>query len=493
MFTVSFYIDPRSHTKKGYPVKLQVFFTKPKTNRRKSIGLYLPRKNSKLTPEMNARLVEYQQRAEYANEQNLDFESGYKIILKGVPETNVLDKEQEIWQLKRRLRELEGQAPQLVVPFILNLIEERERSGMATSHFQDLIRELKNWCPDLDFNEINYAKLKDYEAFKWTKTKGRGAIIRTTIRTLRTVFNEARRRGLVYNKTADPFDGFRVNLKPKKKKPSISPEQLQNFFTYEPSGSTTKKNKANIQRVLSLFAFQILIGGHDLADVAALRWSDIVDGRLHFRRFKLRNQGEGLEVNNKIFEEAQAIIDAYGTPEDERIFSFLSHPSSGRYAQQRKLFYRTLKRVCESLELPNIGSKYARTIFRSAGGALGVNDLLLMQIQAHKPSGVTFNYQTDLRLEEQDRVHREVVDFLFSSYNDGRSIDAELEKAFERFEAIQLSSSMQEFHELVEAGKIKPPKLTPEIIALMDEAVESSKPLTEMANELNQNKKPRQN
>ena len=485
MFTVSFYIDPRSHTKKGYPVKLQVFFTKPKTNKRKSIGLYVSRKNSKLTPEMNARLVEYQQRAEYANQQNLDFESGYKIILKGVSQEQELSSEQRIFELEKELKRLRDQVPQLVVPFIESMIEERQLQGKSSRHFEELIAEINKWQPNLDLNELTYEKLRAYEKFKRQNSDSRGVMIQKTARTLKTVFNEAKRRGKVYDKKANPFDGFRVNVLPnQKKRQPIMPEQLQDFFAYQPSGSTTNKNKANTQRVLNLFAFQILIGGHDLADVAALRWTDIKDGRLHFRRFKLRNQGGGLEVNNIIFEEAQAVIDAYGTPKDERIFSFLSHPSSGRYEEQVNSYGKTLKRISDALDLPSIRSKKARSIFRSAGGALGVNDLLLMQIQAHKPSGVTYNYQTDLRLEEQDRVHRQIVDFLFYSFDDGRSIDEELEKAFERFKAFQISNSAEEFEELLKSGKIKAPKITTETRVLIDETMKKNKPLIELGNEI---------
>lgn len=415
MYTVSFYVDPRSHTKKGYPVKLQVFFTKPRTNKRKSIGLYLPRKNSKLTSEMNARLVEYQRRAKYAEEKGLGFEDGYNIILNGIPEVEAITKEQQIIKLERQLKVLKEQVPQPIIPFVEAMIEERQLQGKSTRHFEELVSEINKWQSDLDFNDLTYDKLRSYERFKRQNSSGRGVMIQKTTRTLKTVFNEAKRRGKVYDNSANPFDGFKVNvITDKQKKKPIMPEQLQDFFAYEPSGSTTKKNKANIQRVLSLFAFQILIGGHDLADVAALRWSDIVDGRLHFKRFKLRNQGGGREVNNVVLQEAQNIIDTYGTQENERIFSFLSDPTSGRYQEQVNGYGKTLQRISKSLALPSIRSKKARSIFRSAGGALGVNDLLLMQIQAHKPSGVTFNYQTDLRLDEQDRAHRQIVDFLFN-------------------------------------------------------------------------------
>lgn len=415
MFTVSFYIDPRSHTKKGYPVKLQVFFTKPKTNKRKSIGLYLPRKNSKLTPEMNARLVEYQLRSKYADEKGLGFEDGYNIILNGIPEVEAITKEQQIIKLERQLKALKEQVPQPIIPFLEAMIEERQLQGKSTRHFEELVSEINKWQPDMDFNDLTYDSLRSYERFKRQNSSGRGVMIQKAIRTLKTVFNEAKRCGKVYDKSTNPFDGFKVNVvADRRKKKPIMPEQLHNFFAYKPSGSTTKKNKANIQRVLSLFAFQILIGGHDLADVAALKWTDIVDGRIQFRRFKLRNQGGGRQVNNVILEESQAIIDTYGTRESERIFSFLNHPTSGRYQEQVNNYGKTLQRISKSLSLPSIRSKKARTIFRSAGGALGVNDLLLMQIQAHKPSGVTFNYQTDLRLEEQDRVHGQIIDFLFN-------------------------------------------------------------------------------
>ena len=74
---------------------------------------------------------------------------------------------------------------------------------------------------------------------------------------------------------------------------------------------------------------------------------------------------------------------------------------------------KTLNRITSTLEIPRIKTKSPRYIFRSLGGQAAVNDILLMQIMAHKPSSVSHRYQKDLSLEAQDEAHNKVLNLLF--------------------------------------------------------------------------------
>lgn len=238
-------------------------------------------------------------------------------------------------------------------------------------------------------------------------------MIKKTIRTLRTVYYEAKRRGKIHVGDIDPFDGLDIKIIRSDAEENWKIEDLKALFKFEPKESTTKASKANMLRVIDMFFFQIAMGGHDLVDVANLKWTNIKEGRLKFQRFKLRSQTSRLWTDNYISPFVQAVIDKYGDRNSKRIFTYFADPSTEKYRLQNGYHLKTLNRITSTLNIPRIKTKSPRYIFRSIGGQIGVNDLLLMQIMAHKPSSVTHRYQKDLSRTAQDEAHKKVLDLLF--------------------------------------------------------------------------------
>ncbi len=366
-----------------------------------------------MTPELTRLLGELQESTDYANRLNLGFDDAIEVIVNGYSD------EKELQLLKQRISELEKKDSKLLVDFINEIIFEREAENRSTRHFEELIRELEKWDGGMLYiNDITYQKIKEYELYKRLNSKTNGSIIDKTKRTLRTVFNEARRRGLVHNLSIDPFEGLKIMVDSKPKKKAISKEDLKAFKNFIPKKSTTEKNMVNMMRARDLFMFQIYIGGHDMADIANLTWSDIheVDGvnRIRFQRFKLRSRNNQVWIDNLIIPEAQEIIDKYGTPNEERVFGWLANPITESYKQQNGYQRKTIGRICKTMEIDKFGTKTPRSIFRSVGGQLGVNEILLNQIMGHKPSSVSHRYQQDLSMEAQDEAHRNIVKELFA-------------------------------------------------------------------------------
>ena len=433
MYTVKFYLDKNANTKKGHPIRIEVYCTKSKEQKRRSSGFFQKRKNIQITPELTRLLGELQQRTDFTNEMNLGFDQAIEVIVNGY--TN----QREIELLKQRLAELEKKDSKLLIEFIDEMIHEREVKGLSTRHFEELKRELLNWQGEsLDINDITYRKLRAYELFKRQNSTTRGSIIHKTIRSLRTVYGEAKRRGLVHNPNEDPFEGLKilVESQPDKKK-IITKEALTAIRDFVPKKSTTKKNKENMERTRDLFMFQIYVGGHDMADIANLKWSDIheVDGvkRIRFQRFKLRSRNNNVWVDNAITPEAQDIIDKFGTPDEERIFGWLAKPDTESYRQQNGYHRKTLGRICETMDIPKLKTKDPRRIFRSIGGQLGVNEILLNQMMGHKPSSISHRYQQNLSIQEQDKAHRNIVDNLFPTKRTRFKLDRITEEEWRAF------------------------------------------------------------
>lgn len=413
MYTVKFYLDTNAKTKKGHPIRIETYCDKAKKQRRRSSGHYQDGKRLRMTPELNTLLGELQDRVDYANRMNLGYDQAMDVI------DNGYTKQKQIEQLEQLLAELKKEESKRLIDFINEIIIEREAENRSTRHFQELIGELEKWKGDmLDINDITYQKLKEYEAYKRQKSKTKGAIIHKTISTLKTVYNEAKKRGLVHNRNVDPFEGLKIIVEPNERSKVITREALTAFRDFQPKKGTTSKNKENMIRSRDLFLFQIYMGGHDMVEVANLKWSDIheVDGvkRLRFQRFKLRSRNNKVVINNTILPEAQKIIDKYGTPDEERIFGWLKEPDTESYRQQNSYQRKTLERICKTMGIPNLVTKDPRSIFRSIGGQLGINEILLNQLMGHKPPSISHRYQQDLSAKAQDEAHRKIIDNLFN-------------------------------------------------------------------------------
>ena len=405
-------MDTNATTKKGHPVRIETYCSKTKKQRRRSSGHYQKSKKLKLTPELTRLIGELQDRVDYANRLNLAYDQAMDVIDNGYSDRR------EIEFLRQRLAQLEKKETKLLIELIDEMIHEREVKGLSTRHFDELKRELVNWYGEsLDINDITYRKLKEYELYKRQNSNTNGTIIHKTIRTLKTVYKEAKRRGFVHNPSVDPFEGLKILVQRKtSEEKTITKEDLAAFRDFTPKKGTTKKNLNNMIRARDLFMLQIYVGGHDMADIANLKWSDIheVDGkkRIKFQRFKLRSRNPDVWIDNVLTPEAQAIIDKYGTPEDKRVFGWLASPDTASYRQQNGYQRKTLERICKTMDIPKLVTKTPRRIFRSIGGQLGVNEILLNQMMGHKPPTVSQRYQQDLSREAQDKAHREIIDSL---------------------------------------------------------------------------------
>ena len=412
MISVSLYLDKRSVSKRndnGYPVKLVLYDSSSKKQKQFSTGFYQKGKKLKLTQELSQLLQTYQERVTYCTKLNLVFKEAVGIVKNGFN-----DKEKELLFLRRRIDVLEKREKVGLVQFTQGIIHERELAEKSTRHFKEALNQLDKFVGEqIDINDISYDFLKQFEAFKRTNSKGNGSGISKTIRTLRTIYNEARRRGLLHDNQNNPFEGFIVNIKKNAIKEVWKIEDLKSLLDFQPKPSTSYANRYKMRRSLDIFLFQIAIGGHDMADLANLKWSNIETGRIKFQRFKLRSHSSRLWINNMISPFAASIIEKYGDRNDARIFSFLFEPSTERYRMQNNYQLRTLKRISQTINIPDIKTKSPRYIFRSLGGMIGVNDLLLMQIMGHKPNSTSFRYQYNLSLEAQDNAHNEVLSLLF--------------------------------------------------------------------------------
>ena len=354
----------------------------------------------------------------------------YKYVIKELRFTNVTNIEvylnifkpeqaNEIEVLRARLKELQSENNVGILEFFDVIIAEKIKKKESIKLYKETKKQISDLLNEQDqgINTIDYDFLNGFILFK--KEMGTGtAGIMTYLRTLRATYKEAQRRPSLGVKTGNPFLGL-IKTVTSEKIVDVKPADLEKLQQWKPHKFTNKTAQFKMYRSIDLWLFQLIIGGHDLADVAMLTWKNYNNNRLRFRRFKNRNKPGGAIVNNLVLPFAKYFIEKYGTENKDRIFNWIPHPflELEKYQSFRNNYNRTLTTICTAQEIEILKSKTPRYVFRTLAGELMVNDLVIMQLQGHKPVGVSFSYQKTLPTVLIDKHHQRIIDSIGIKFN----------------------------------------------------------------------------
>ena len=387
MIKATIILDARYKTSRGYPVKIRCKRTYI------NLGIYQSTKKLKYTPEIIERENKLRQELAYINKNNLKFEDALKIIKNGVND------DLQIYLLEKQLAKLKDTTNIGILEFYDIIIKERKTKKMSVEFYEVTKVQIENFIiNDEPINNITYEWINYFILYKKNAPSG----VMSYLTNLRTVYKEAQRRKSYHIKKDNPF--LNVIRRPRKKDiPEVTVKDIQKLFTWKPNKYISKANAYKMQAKIDLWLFQFMIGGHDLIDVANLK---NVGERVKFRRYKNRNKPHGGElVDNFLIDEAKAIYKKYNG------FDFLPLPGEyEKYKNFRNNYNRTLKTISQDLELTSIlKSKTPRYTFRTFAGEMMIDTLVLMQLQGHKPTEVTFSYQRKLPAKIIDKELLKVV------------------------------------------------------------------------------------
>lgn len=228
-------------------------------------------------------------------------------------------------------------------------LKSQKRSGYALT-FSELYNSLIQFNGHLDiyFSDIDTVWLKRYEMWQ----RGQNLLENTIgkrFRTLRVLYNIAIERNLV-KRDLYPFHAFKVSkLHQATAKRAISKEEIMQVIDYRGKDMYTCL-------AIDLFAFSYFSAGINFVDMAHLKQSNIVDGRLIYTRQKT-NKLIRLPLQPK----AREIIGKYITPshnDQDYIFPILSSFHKTEVQQRNRLHKvlsnvnKRLKEVGKELEIP---------------------------------------------------------------------------------------------------------------------------------------------
>lgn len=415
-------LDTRSFSKKqdGHPIKIRVQHKKRKyiplnkfckkehwnnwvlpshPNYRK-LNNYLKKRNRQLMEEVD-----------FCNENNLNVEESLKVIKNGLSENTDL----KIFILQKQIDELRNENSIGLLEFFDITIKEYKALNKSYSHLQQTKKQIIEYTigEDIPLNDLKRSWINGFSSYKLKNGCGTQGL-RYYLSTISSLYNEASRREELNINKPNPIKGMLPQKTRQKEVVIPDPDTFKNILSEVLSDGSTYTALVRQKRV-SVFLFQFLIGGHDLADISKLKWNNINKGRIRFKRYKNRNKPNGgAEADNLLIEQALCIIDEYGTKDEERVFSFIPEIAIGNkeYNQYRRKMNVMLSKIAKQHNT-KMSTKTPRFMFRSYGGDIGANSMYLQQIMAHKPKGETFTYQRRVSYENVDKVLLDITGLIY--------------------------------------------------------------------------------
>ncbi len=280
-----------------------------------------------------------------------------------------------------------------VSEFMLKRIEELEEEkgfGYAKAKKDTYTSLFKFASKDLKFKQLTPEFLDKYEHFlRKTYTEG-GIAFR--MRDIRTAYNRAIRHG--YAKESDyPFKIYKISkLKSNDRKIAINEEDLRSFKSFDVKENPKQKN------TYLMFLFSYYSGGMNFKDLASLKWTNVKDGRLTYKRDKTKSDfnlilvKEALEILKYFKEQPQSENEDY-------VFPIVNKPDLtkrqiyGRYKRCLKKFNSELKLIAKTVGIDkNLTSYVSRHSFATHLKFNGVSEDKISQLLGHSSLTVTKSY-----------------------------------------------------------------------------------------------------
>lgn len=294
-----------------------------------------------------------------------------------------------------------------VSQFLLNRIEElnaEKRYGSARTT-KDTYNSLFRFTDkSIKFKDVTGAFLDGYEHFL-RKTGGSDGGIGVRMRDIRTAFNRAIKHG--YAKELDyPFNkAYKISkLKSSSQKIAINKEEFIRFKSFNIEESS------NLLRTYNMFLFSYYAGGMNFKDMTFLKWENVSDGRLMYKRNKTKGN-----FNLSLRKEAIEILDYFKnneyTENDVYIFPIINKNDltdkqvDGRYRRCLREFNKELKNIAKSVGIKKSLTSYvARHSFATHLKLNNVQENIISQLMGHSSESVTKAYLKDFGSDVLDEA-----------------------------------------------------------------------------------------
>jgi len=282
-------------------------------------------------------------------------------------------------------------------------LQEANRIGNARC-YKSALGAVKNFCNgrDITFHQINHAFLTRFEIAHLKKGKSYNGLS-AYLRAVRAIFNQAITAGIA-DKELYPFDSYEIKST-KTRKRAISLEAIMRIEQL----ALTSDSPLYHSRHYFLASFYLR--GMSFADLAELKVSDMIEGRIYYQRKKTDKP-----YNVKITDEIQRILDVYlpGKEKEDYIFPIVKRTTPlEKYKDiqwARKRFNKKLKKIADKCDIEeNLTSYVSRHSFATRAKNLGIPIASISDMLGHENVKTTQVYLDTLPSDQLDDFHAQVI------------------------------------------------------------------------------------
>lgn len=252
------------------------------------------------------------------------------------------------------------------------------------------------------FETVTPDWLRKYEQYELNRGI-RQTTISINLRQLRTIFNEAKRMGVIKH-SADPFADGRFTIRSGEgRKLALTLQQIKLFATYT--------GNATMEKYRDLWMFIYLCNGINIADLMRLKYSDIHNGEICYVRRKTRRTTKTVkEIRAIITPKMQDIINKWGNKyaPNAYIFPILKGGETEAEIDHRCTTYTSLvniytKKLGRLLGIGDVTTYTARHSFATVLKRSGANIAYISESLGHSNLKITENYLASFEREEREK------------------------------------------------------------------------------------------
>ena len=389
--TVSSMLDDRRANKSGmFPVKIRV--TYQRIRKYYTTGKYLPNEDWERLPDTKARSLMSIRR---------NIENSFNII-RDIVEDLTSNAEFSFGELNIRLgRGTSGLVNEAYLAKIEQLRADRHIGNMKM--YETFRKGIVRFAGDrLTFETITIDWLKRYERFLLNEGKSR-TTIGMHFRTLRAIVNEARKNGIVKEKSY-PFGKGRFEIQEGEgRKLALTLEQIGKIYQFKCDSPVT-------ERYRDYWMFLYFCNGINVADFIQLRYCNIIGDEICFVRQKTKyTVKKQKEIHVTMLPQMQQIIDHWGNPPTPNNYLFPILKPEDKDPEQiflkRNIFTRELNKrikvVSRALGLGDISTYTARHSFATVLKRSGANIAYISESLGHSDLKTTESYLASFEKEER--------------------------------------------------------------------------------------------
>jgi integrase len=268
--------------------------------------------------------------------------------------------------------------------------------------YDNVLKGLERFAGDrIRFDSVTPEWLRRYERFLRNEQKS-AVSISIHMRTLRAIFNSAKRAGYV-KESQYPFGTDKYTVQAGEgRKMALTLEQIGQIARYDDGSRAT-------ERYRDFWLFLYLANGINVADFVKLKHSNIENGEIYYIRQKTeRTARSSKEIRVVITDAMQSIINKWGNRwgVDAYLFPILTGKEDAMTAKQKtKYLTRAINKrmagIGEKLGIGNISTYTARHSFATVLKRSGANIAYISESLGHSDLRTTENYLASFEKEER--------------------------------------------------------------------------------------------